>query len=291
VNAARTLFIAAFLLAGGPVLLLPGCDDDATGPRQRQDALAGSVIDAAGQPVADAPVGLAYDVMLELKTLERSPGGDEMAGDAGRADMAGDAGGGGMAVVADDPLDPPPVDFQVRYNFPNPFCPSTRIDYALPQVAQVTLTVLDRDSLAVRTLVQGALPAGHHTVTWDGLDDEGSRLLNDCYFARLVCQDEITQEILGEDTGGAMLLNCSDPDAIIPLATTDAGGRFEIPFAALPISWPVPLRDEVATDLGSTPIPSHVLLLVRSDEGTASRWIDLGDLDRRIEVEVQIGSP
>jgi hypothetical protein len=76
----------------------------------------------------------------------------------------------------------PPPDYSLQQNDPNPFCGSTAIRFALPVQAEGTLAVWDPDSTqAIRTLVQGMLPAGYHEVVWDGRDDLGSILANGSY--------------------------------------------------------------------------------------------------------------
>ena len=76
----------------------------------------------------------------------------------------------------------PPPDFALRQNDPEPFCGSTRIDLALPVAAEVSLVVWNPDSTqVVRTLIQGWMAAGYHSVIWDGLDDNGSGLASGSY--------------------------------------------------------------------------------------------------------------
>ena len=58
---------------------------------------------------------------------------------------------------------------------PNPFRGGTAIDIHLAAVERITIRIIDVQGSVVRTLFEGDLPAGTHAVTWDGLDDEGSR--------------------------------------------------------------------------------------------------------------------
>jgi hypothetical protein len=50
---------------------------------------------------------------------------------------------------------------------PNPFRPGGRIGFGLPRAGAVTLEVFDVRGRLVETLVEGALPAGRHQLTWD----------------------------------------------------------------------------------------------------------------------------
>ena len=60
-----------------------------------------------------------------------------------------------------------PNRFALEQNFPNPFNPSTSIDYAVPATGHVTLEVFDLLGRQVRSLVDGSLPAGDYTVTFN----------------------------------------------------------------------------------------------------------------------------
>ncbi len=69
---------------------------------------------------------------------------------------------------------------------PNPFASATRVAFTLPQAAgRVRLAVYGLDGRRVRTLVDEALPAGPHEVTWDGRDGTGSEAGAGVYFVRL----------------------------------------------------------------------------------------------------------
>jgi hypothetical protein len=85
----------------------------------------------------------------------------------------------------------PPPAFALRQNEPNPFCGQTRIEFALPIQVQVTLQVWNPDSTqVVRTLIQGVLPAGYHSIIWDGCDDGGTALANGSYPYVLTATEE-----------------------------------------------------------------------------------------------------
>jgi len=59
-------------------------------------------------------------------------------------------------------------------NFPNPFNPSTRIDFALDTAGMVDVSVYDLAGRRVATLRHGELDAGEHHVIWDGRTDRGA---------------------------------------------------------------------------------------------------------------------
>jgi len=67
-------------------------------------------------------------------------------------------------------------------NFPNPFNPSTSIPLALPQRTQVRLAIFNVLGQKVRTLVDGPMEAGYHTLEWNGRDEAGLQAGTGTYF-------------------------------------------------------------------------------------------------------------
>lgn len=60
-----------------------------------------------------------------------------------------------------------PETFVLRQNFPNPFNPSTIIEFQLPQSEHVSLTVHDPLGREIASLVNQTLPEGNHSYTFD----------------------------------------------------------------------------------------------------------------------------
>lgn len=75
-----------------------------------------------------------------------------------------------------------PTAFSLGVNAPNPFGPSTFIHYALPTQSAVKLAVYDATGRLVRTLVDGPISAGNHSIVWDGADDRGNLVSSGIYF-------------------------------------------------------------------------------------------------------------
>jgi hypothetical protein len=67
--------------------------------------------------------------------------------------------------IADQPELPSKV--RLRPNYPNPFNPTTQIEFALPESQPVTLEVYNTLGQRVRTLLDKQMPAGNHSVTFD----------------------------------------------------------------------------------------------------------------------------
>lgn len=78
-----------------------------------------------------------------------------------------------------------PVRFALAPNYPNPFNPVTRIDFALPVSGPVRLRIHDLHGKVVRTLVDEQMPLGFHFVDWRGDDDQGRRVASGVYFYRM----------------------------------------------------------------------------------------------------------
>lgn len=72
---------------------------------------------------------------------------------------------------------------------PNPTNRATRLSFALPRAADVSLMVHDVSGREVAELVRGERPAGRHEVVWSGEDARG-RVVPGLYFVRLTVQGE-----------------------------------------------------------------------------------------------------
>jgi len=73
-----------------------------------------------------------------------------------------------------------PAEFRLSQNYPNPFNPSTKISYAIPVNAHVTLKVYDALGNEITTLVNEEKPAGTYKINFDA-----SNLSSGVYFYTL----------------------------------------------------------------------------------------------------------
>jgi len=68
-------------------------------------------------------------------------------------------------------VEPPAVSLPTEYalfqNYPNPFNPLTTIRYDVSRTGPVSLKVFDLLGREMATLVQGTVPTGSYTITWD----------------------------------------------------------------------------------------------------------------------------
>jgi len=75
-------------------------------------------------------------------------------------------------------------DFQL-HNFPNPFNPETTIFFNLSEVGKVELEIFNIRGQKVKQLVSNQLPAGQHSIVWDGIDDDGKHVSSGVYLYKL----------------------------------------------------------------------------------------------------------
>lgn len=61
-------------------------------------------------------------------------------------------------------------DFYLEQNYPNPFNPSTSIAFALAKAGEVKLEIFNALGQRITTLVNGRMPAGQHSATWEARD-------------------------------------------------------------------------------------------------------------------------
>ena len=55
-------------------------------------------------------------------------------------------------------------------NYPNPFNPTTTVTFKIPEASQVHMAVYDVLGRQVRLLVDGTLPEGNHTTSFEAGD-------------------------------------------------------------------------------------------------------------------------
>ena len=84
-----------------------------------------------------------------------------------------------------------PETFALKQNFPNPFNPTTRISFAVPQESQVKLEIYNMLGQKVRTLLDDRMEPGvYENVIWDAKDDKGNTLGNGIYYLVMISSDQ-----------------------------------------------------------------------------------------------------
>jgi hypothetical protein len=82
-----------------------------------------------------------------------------------------------------------PTTFDISQNYPNPFNPTTTIKYQLPMVSDVKLIIYNVLGQQVRSLLNGQVEAGYHSVVWDGRNQEGQAVASGIYIYRFEAGD------------------------------------------------------------------------------------------------------
>jgi cytoskeletal protein CcmA (bactofilin family) len=80
------------------------------------------------------------------------------------------------------------TDYVLEQNYPNPFNPSTEISFQLPVASEVKLVIYSVTGQVVRELVNGELPAGRHTLSWNGRNRAGELMAAGVYLYRLTVE-------------------------------------------------------------------------------------------------------
>lgn len=121
---------------------------------------------------------------VDLMSIYTDPAGNSSSHLPDRADLLHDVLQyfGQVAFSDPSPVALPGITFAVG-NHPNPFNPSTTIQYSLPRAGHLKLSIFNIRGQLVKTLVNGNRPAGENqTVVWDGTDNLGSAAASGVYF-------------------------------------------------------------------------------------------------------------
>ena len=82
-----------------------------------------------------------------------------------------------------------PTEFQLTNNYPNPFNPSTKFRYALPEARNVKIIIYDINGSKVTELVNNYQGAGTYEVTWNGKNDLGQQVASGTYIYNVKAGD------------------------------------------------------------------------------------------------------
>ena len=85
-----------------------------------------------------------------------------------------------------------PASFAITGNYPNPFNPSTTIEFSLSEAGFANLIVYNVMGQKVRELVSEYKTSGIHSVVWNGRNDSGLAVSAGMYVTRLQMNDAVT---------------------------------------------------------------------------------------------------
>ena len=95
------------------------------------------------------------------------------------------SGAQGLALEEDPGTEEVPPAAVLGKNYPNPFNPSTSIQYSMNEPGQVSLTIYNMLGQLVKTLVNDVQPEGIHEAVWDGTNETGEAVTSGTYIYRL----------------------------------------------------------------------------------------------------------
>ena len=78
--------------------------------------------------------------------------------------------------------------------YPNPFNPTTTIEYSLASYTRAMLRIVDSSGRVVATLIDGLAGPCDATVTWDGMTDGGLRAASGVYFVVMEADGETSTQ-------------------------------------------------------------------------------------------------
>ena len=85
-------------------------------------------------------------------------------------------------------------DFSMVTNYPNPFNPSTTIQYQIPQNGHVELFIYQANGQLVNRLIRTEQSLGSYQLKWNGRSNTGVFMPSGIYFLRLALDDRIIAE-------------------------------------------------------------------------------------------------
>ena len=84
-----------------------------------------------------------------------------------------------------------PEEYSLSAAYPNPFNPTTTLNFALPIEAEVSIQVFNLQGRQVISLKDGNMPAGYHSVVWNA-DSHASGV----YFVKMVAGEYVSTQKL-----------------------------------------------------------------------------------------------
>lgn len=77
------------------------------------------------------------------------------------------------------------IETKLLNNYPNPFNPSTTINYSLKDKARITIEIYNVKGQKVHDLLNETKSAGNHQISWNGLDNQNKACASGVYFCRM----------------------------------------------------------------------------------------------------------
>ncbi len=84
-------------------------------------------------------------------------------------------------------------DYELKQNFPNPFNPSTQIEFSLKKESVTKLSIYNILGQLVKTLVSEKLVEGKHSIQWNGTNEFGKQVSSGIYYYKISTESGFTQ--------------------------------------------------------------------------------------------------
>lgn len=91
-----------------------------------------------------------------------------------------------IETVDNSSLEVLPLEDYSLNNYPNPFNPSTKISFIIPNNSNIEVNVYNIKGQKIKTLFQDEIDKGSHSILWNGDDDSGKPVSSGVYFYKLV---------------------------------------------------------------------------------------------------------
>ena len=82
-----------------------------------------------------------------------------------------------------------PDQFELSNNYPNPFNPTTSINFNIPIASEVILTIYNITGQEVAKIHNGYAQAGSYKAVWNGMDNLGNKAPSGVYFYELKAEN------------------------------------------------------------------------------------------------------
>ena len=139
------------------------------GPRNYDDYAAAIAVDGAGNVyVTGTSYGAGWSVYTTIKYTQEP-----------------------TSVGEGEPL---PSRYELAQNYPNPFNPNTIIEFAIPELSNVKLTVYNILGQEVAVLINSQIEAGYQSITWNAQSNSGAVLSSGIYLYRLEATSRVSDK-------------------------------------------------------------------------------------------------
>jgi hypothetical protein len=79
--------------------------------------------------------------------------------------------------------------YSILNSYPNPFNPSTKINFAIPEASSVKIKVYDILGTEIKTLFDNKISAGEYSISWNGTDNNGKILNSGVYLITMEAEN------------------------------------------------------------------------------------------------------